>query len=41
MTERKQTIGQTMIYKALHKKIKIEQHKLHSKPGVNSDSIEG
>jgi hypothetical protein len=28
--------GQTMIYKALHRKLKIEQHKPHLKPWVNS-----
>jgi hypothetical protein len=28
--------GQTMIYKTLHKKLKIEQHKPHLKLGVNS-----
>jgi hypothetical protein len=29
-----------MIYKTLQKKLKIEQHKPHKKPGVNSDALE-
>jgi hypothetical protein len=29
MVKRKGTKEQTMVYKALHRKIKIEQHKLH------------
>jgi hypothetical protein len=33
--------GQTTIYKTLHKKLKIEQHKPHLKPGVNSGPPEG
>ena len=33
--------GQTMIYKTLHKKLKIEQHKPHLKLGVNSGGPEG
>ena len=38
MPKRKRTKGQTMIYKALHRKlyIKIDQHEPHLKPGVNS-----
>jgi hypothetical protein len=27
--------GQTMIYKALHRKLRIEQHEPHLKPRVN------
>ena len=43
MTKRKRTKGQTMIYKALHRKlyIKIYQHKPHLKPDVNSCAPEG
>jgi len=29
MTKRKRTKGQTMIYKTLHRKLKIEQHEPH------------
>lgn len=29
--------GQTTIYKILHKKIKIDQHELHQKPGEASE----
>jgi hypothetical protein len=32
---------QTMIYKALHRKLKIEQHEPHNKAGVNSGAPEG
>ena len=43
MTKRKRTKGQTMIYKALHRKlyIKINQHEPHLKPDVNSGAPEG
>jgi hypothetical protein len=30
-----------MIYKTQHRKIKIEQHEPHKKPGVNSGAPEG
>jgi len=30
-----------MIYKTLHRKLKIEQHESHHKPGMNSDAPEG
>jgi len=30
MTKRKRTEGRTMIYKILHRKLKIEQHEPHS-----------
>ena len=30
-----------MIYKTLHRKLKIEQHKPHKKAGVNSRALEG
>ena len=33
MTKRKRTKGKTMIYKTLHRKLNIEQHKPHSKRG--------
>jgi hypothetical protein len=33
VTKRKRTKGQTMICKILHRKLKIEQHKPHSKKG--------
>jgi hypothetical protein len=32
---------QTMIYKTQHRKIKIEHHEPHKKPGVNSGALEG
>jgi hypothetical protein len=35
------TKGQTMIKNTLHRKIKIEQHELHSNPGVYSCAPEG
>jgi hypothetical protein len=38
MTKRKRTKGQTMIYKTLHRKLKIEQHEPHR---VNSGASEG
>ena len=40
MAKRKNTKGQTMIYKTLHKKLKIEQHEA-TKTGVNSGAPEG
>jgi hypothetical protein len=33
--------GQTVIYKALHRKLKIQQHGPHLKPKVNSGAPEG
>ena len=30
---------QTMIYKTLLRKLKIEQNESHKKPGVNSESV--
>jgi hypothetical protein len=33
--------GQTMIYKTLHSKLKIEKNQPHKKPGVNSGAPEG
>jgi len=33
--------GQTTIYKALHRRIKIKQREAHWKPGVNSCAPEG
>jgi len=41
MTKTKRTKGQTTIYKTLHRKLKIEQHEPHKKPGVNSAPHEG
>ena len=41
MTKRKRTKGQTTIYKTLHKKLKIDQHEPHQKPGMNSSAPEG
>jgi hypothetical protein len=32
MARRKRTIGQTMIYKILHRKLKIENDEPHKKP---------
>ena len=40
MAKRKRTKRQTMIYKALHRKLKIEQYKPHYKQGVNSGAPE-
>jgi len=34
--KRKETKGQTTIYKMLYRKLKIEQHEPHLKPRVNS-----
>ena len=33
--------GQTIIYKALHRKLKIKQHEHHWIPRVNSGALEG
>jgi hypothetical protein len=33
--------GQTLIYKILHRKLKIDQHEPQYKPGVNSGAPEG
>ena len=43
MAKRKRTKGQTMIYKALQRKlyIKIDQQEPHLKPDVNSGAPEG
>jgi len=41
MPKSKRTRGQTIIYKALHRKLKIEQYKTHWKPRMNSDDLEG
>ena len=38
MTKRKRTKGQSIIYKTLHRKLKIEQHEPHKKCGVKSDA---
>ena len=39
--KRKRTHGQTLIYQALHKKLKIEQQEISIKNGVNSGAPEG
>jgi hypothetical protein len=36
MTKGKLTKGQTVIYKSLHRKRKIEQHELYKEQGANS-----
>ena len=41
MAKRKRRKGQTMIYKTLQIKLKIEKHKLHYKPGMNPGAPEG
>ena len=41
MAKRKTTKGQTMIYKTLHKILKMEQNKPHLKQGVNSGAQDG
>ena len=41
MAKRKMKKGQTKIYKTLHRKLKIEQHEHHWKPGVNWGVPEG
>ena len=38
---RKNTAGQTMIYKTVHRKVKAEQHKPHLNPGVKSGALKG
>jgi hypothetical protein len=40
MVKRKKTKEQTMIYKTLHRKLKIQQHEA-IKTGVNSGALEG
>jgi hypothetical protein len=40
MAIRKKDNRTKMIYKKLHRKLKIEQHEPHSKPGVNSGAPE-
>ena len=37
----KRTIRSTMIYKTLHRKLKIEQHEPHRKPWVNGGAPQG
>jgi len=41
MAKRKRTKGQTMIYKTIHRKLKIEQLEPHLKPGVHSCALGG
>jgi len=41
MAKRKSTKGQTMIYKTIHKKLKIELCEPHYKPGMNSGAPGG
>ena len=41
MVKRKRTKGQTILYKTLHIKLKIEQHEPHLKPEVNSGDLKG
>ena len=41
MDKRKRAKEQTMIYKALHRKLKIKQHEPHEKPGVNAGAVKG
>jgi len=40
LKERKNTKRRTTIYKTLHRKLNIEQHEPHWKPGVNSGAPE-
>jgi uncharacterized protein YfaQ (DUF2300 family) len=40
MVKRKRTKGQTMIYKTLHRKLKIEQNEPHREQMVNSGAPE-
>jgi hypothetical protein len=40
LPKRKRKKGRTMIYKTLHRKLKIEQHEPYKKPGVNSGAPE-
>jgi hypothetical protein len=39
--KRKRTKEQITIYKTLHRKLRIEQHEAHLKPGMNSGAPEG
>ena len=41
MAKAHMAFGQTIIYKTLHRKLKIEKHGPHSKPAVNSGAMEG
>jgi hypothetical protein len=41
MSIRKRTNEQTMVYKTLHRKLKMDQHKRNKNPGVNSGGLEG
>jgi len=41
MTKGKLTKGQTVIYKTLHRKLKIEQHEIYKEQGVNSGAPDG
>ena len=41
MTKGKLTKGQTVIYKSLHRKRKIEQHELYKEQGANSGAPGG
>jgi hypothetical protein len=41
MAKRKRTKGQTMIYKTLHRKLKIKHHKPQQKQAMNSCAPEG
>ena len=35
------TKGQTIIYKTLHRKLKIDQHEPHEKLGMDSGAVDG
>ena len=41
MAKIKSTMGQIMIYKTVHRKLKIEKHEPHKKIRVNVGSAEG
>ena len=41
MAKAKKTKGQTMIYKTLHRKLKIEQHEHLKNQRLNSVALEG
>ena len=41
IVKRTMTKAQTMIYKILHKKLKIDQYEPLKNPGVKSDALEG
>jgi hypothetical protein len=41
MAKGKLTKLRTVIYKTLHKKIKIEQHEIYKEQGVNSGATDG